>query len=97
MLDKILDEKRLPSFLPRSEMLDMIQREEYGYIPPSPESISFAEEDFIPNFCAGKAVCKKVYIKTDIHTKNGDVILHLRFYYVFYFLYTFIYKPSILL
>ena len=70
MLDKILDEKRLPSFLPRSEMLDMIQREEYGYIPPSPESISFTEEDFIPNFCAGKAVCKKVYIKTVVNGKD---------------------------
>ncbi len=70
MLYEIIKEKKLPGFLPREQMLDILQREEYGYLPEKPESISFEEQDFIPNFCAGKAVCKKVEVKVRICGKE---------------------------
>ncbi|MBQ6838720.1 MAG: hypothetical protein IJO44_07760 [Clostridia bacterium] len=71
MLLKILDELKLPPLLPREEMLEILQKEIYGYMPPKPESISFeVEEEVIPKFCAGKAVCNKVTAKCIVNGKE---------------------------
>lgn len=61
MIKEMLAELKLPALLPREKMLDVLQSEEYGYLPEKPEEISFAvEENVIPNFCAGKAPCNKI-------------------------------------
>jgi len=71
MLKELLKEKNLPPFLSREEMLEILQREEYGYLPPKPERISWTEtEQFIPNFCAGRAISKKVEITSCINGKT---------------------------
>lgn len=61
MLNKMLSERNLPPLLSRKEMLLILQKEVYGKIPSPPENISFTvEENYIPNFCAGKAICNKI-------------------------------------
>lgn len=61
MLNKLLRERNLPPLLSREEMLLILQKEVYGKIPSPPENISFTvEENYIPNFCAGKAICNKI-------------------------------------
>lgn len=71
MMYSMLCQRRLPAFLQREEMLDIIQREEYGYIPPKPDEMDWnIEERIIPNFCAGKAVCNKVNIKVKLNNKD---------------------------
>ena len=70
MLNDLLKERNIPQLKSCEEMLDILLREEYGYIPDKPSAISFNEEDnYIPNFCAGKAISKKVTIKTKICDK----------------------------
>ena len=40
-MKNLISERRLPSLLSREEMLEIIQREEYGFMLPPPEKISF--------------------------------------------------------
>ncbi len=72
MLKKMLLGRKLPGFLEREEMLEILQREEYGYLPPKPDKISFETEDVkgAYHFCAGKAVLKKIWIITEIKGKE---------------------------
>lgn len=68
MINEILQKKNLPKLKTREEMLDILMCEEYGYMPPYPEKISWTEmEDYIPNFCAGKASIKKVEITSCVN------------------------------
>lgn len=61
ILENILKERNLPPLKSKDEMLEVLLKEEYGYMPPKPEKTVFSEkENFIPNFCAGKAISKKV-------------------------------------
>ena len=61
MLKEILTARRLPDLSDREQMLDILQREEYGYLPPRPVSMTWqVKEKFIRNFCAGKATIEKV-------------------------------------
>ena len=41
MLQGILKERNLPALLSRPEMLEILRREEYGYLPEKPEAISW--------------------------------------------------------
>ena len=70
MLQKMLSERELPKLLERSEMLEILQEEVYGRMPQAPDSIEFkVQENVIPNFCAGKAVCNKVVAECTIGDK----------------------------
>ena len=70
MLKELIKERNLPDFKSKEEMLEIMKREVFGYLPPAPESIEFVETDaFIPNYCAGKATSKKVDVKV---TVNGQ-------------------------
>ena len=52
----LLQQRQLPTLRSRAEMLDMLQREVYGYLPEKPLSVSFSViEPISRNFCAGKA------------------------------------------
>ncbi len=71
MLKELLAERKLPDFLSREEMLDMLLREEYGYLPEKPTKTSYSiEENIIPHFCAGKAKCDKVNITVTVKNKE---------------------------
>lgn len=48
----------------RSEILDILQKEEYGYLPDVPQEISFETVSSSETFCAGKVTLSKVMIKT---------------------------------
>ena len=64
MLKKLSDERHLPPLRSREEMLEILQREEYGYMPKKPDAVSFSETDDIETklFCAGDATLKRVDI-----------------------------------
>ena len=49
-----LKKRNVPSLKSRAEMLELLQREEYGYLPKAPESFVWeAEPGVADNFCAG--------------------------------------------
>ena len=61
MLKEMLTERNIPNLKSREEMLHLIQSELFGYMPPKPSKITFdTEENIIPKFCAGKAVCNRI-------------------------------------
>ena len=61
MLEKLIKERNLPPLQKKEEMIEILQQEEYGYIPPKPATISWEiQEKIIPVFCAGKAILYKV-------------------------------------
>ena len=71
MLKEMLKERNVPGLLTRTEMLEIIQTDLFGYMPPKPESVSFSvEENIIPKFCAGKAVCNKNTVHTVVNGKD---------------------------
>ena len=56
MLNELLKERNLPPLQSREQMLEVLQQEVYGYLPPKPESITFEVVGSIAShFCAGKA------------------------------------------
>ena len=51
MLNTLLKERNLPPLQSREQMLDILQKEVYGYIPAKPESLSFEVVDKVaPSF-----------------------------------------------
>ncbi len=66
MIELLLKERNLPSFRSRGEMLEMLFREEYGYMPPKPQRLSWKEVSAAnENFCAGKATMKKMELTAE--------------------------------
>ena len=63
----MLGKRKLPEFKTREEMLEIMQKEVYGYLPKAPESISFeVKKDFVYRFCADKATLDKVDITVKV-------------------------------
>lgn len=63
MINKLLTARKLPPLGERSAMTEKLLDGEYGRMPPKPDSIRYSvTENFIPAFCAGKAVSTKVDI-----------------------------------
>ena len=61
MIKDILKEKALPALTSREEMLDVMQREVYGYLPPKPDRLEWTvKNNYIGAFCAGKATAQYV-------------------------------------
>lgn len=69
LLNDILKQRDIPPLLSREEMMDILHREEYGYMPPKPDKISYNKEIVFGNFCAGKATLDKVNITSEINGK----------------------------
>ena len=62
-LQPLLDARKLPALKSREEMLDILQKEMYGYIPEAPTEVTYTvEKDTIENYAAGKANIHKVTI-----------------------------------
>ena len=76
-LKNILNERNLPELKSREEMLQIMQNEVYGFLPPKPDNVSFnVTENTVGNFCAGKAVLNKVVAEC----KMGEKIFSFPFY-----------------
>lgn len=68
MLSTMVKYRKVPKLLDRSAMLEMLLHEEYGYLPPAPDSISYTSETMVKNFCASKATFDKI----ELTCKMGD-------------------------
>ena len=68
-LKELIAERKLPPLKSRDEMLEILQKEEYGYLPPKPESVKYKETlDYLgSSICAGKAVAKKIDITATLY------------------------------
>ena len=61
MLHDILTARAVPALRSRAEMLEILQREEYGYLPPKSTRMEWSvQENCIPSFCAGKVTARRV-------------------------------------
>lgn len=70
-INKLIEERNLPELKPQEEMVDILCREEYGYLPPLPTEITFTcEEEVVPKFCAGKAIINKITAGCIVNGKN---------------------------
>ena len=66
-----LQKRNLPQLKTKEEMLDILFKEEYGFLPPKPDSLTFdIEKSVIKNFCAGKATLDKVTVNCVIGNKS---------------------------
>lgn len=71
MIKSELEKRNVPPLKSREEMLEILLKEEFGSMPPLPESIDFeTEEGVIPNFCAGKAYCCRVTARCVVNGKE---------------------------
>jgi len=61
----------LPALKSREEMLDIMQREVYGYLPPAPTSITFTTNKITPeDYCNGKAELYEVIAQCVVSGKD---------------------------
>ena len=59
----VLPEKLpMPEGMKKEEILELLLREEYGTLPKEPGSVEAVVEKSAENFCAGKAVLKKIWL-----------------------------------
>ena len=66
-----LAERNVPELLSREEMLEVMQREVYGYMPAAPEEISFSvKENAVSDYCGGKAFLDKVTANCVVNGKE---------------------------
>lgn len=71
MLKQMLEERKLPELKSREEMLDILQYEEYGYMPKKPDRLEWTvQNNYIGAFCAGKAVAQRVELTAHIGEKK---------------------------
>jgi len=67
-MQAMLKDRNLPPLLSREEMLEILQREEYGYLPAPPEELRFERgEKLSPAYCAGKAVGFKMRAQVKVN------------------------------
>lgn len=71
MLKEILSERELPALKSRCEMLDVLAREEYGYMPEPPSAVRFEEEAIEDKlYCAGDATLTRVNITSTVRGRE---------------------------
>ena len=69
-LQKLLNGRKVPELKTREEMLDILQREVYGYMPPEPTEITFTTEyDVVSTYAAGKARIREVTVDCVVNGK----------------------------
>ena len=62
MIQAMLDARNLPALTDRNAMLDLLQHEEYGYLPPLPDTLEWTEEESAP-VCDGAATLTKLTMR----------------------------------
>ncbi len=60
----------MPNELSKKEIIDILLKEEYGYLPEKPIKITAEEESKDEVFCAGSAVLRKIILKCEL--SNGE-------------------------
>ncbi|MBR2989180.1 MAG: hypothetical protein IKC64_05610 [Clostridia bacterium] len=72
MIKSRLKELNLPPFQSKEEMMEIMQREVFGYLPEKPTKVSFktVEKEDGHTFCAGLATLEKIEITSEI--RNGE-------------------------
>ena len=73
MLKEIIDSLELPPLCEREKMVDTLLCQEYGYLPPEPESVEFQVEDNAKkykNLFGGKATKQDLTITTRFDNKT---------------------------
>ena len=82
MLDKIIEERKIPQVWDgkeswdkrREEIKELLMREEYGIVPPDPTDLTFEVLDEHPNkintFCAGRASIRKMLCKGKVYGRE---------------------------
>ena len=69
-LQKLLDGRLIPELKSREEMLDILQKEVYGYMPPEPTELTFTTEyDVVSTYAAGKARIREVTVDCKVNGK----------------------------
>ncbi len=70
-MKNLITQRGLPPLLSREEMLDILQREEYGYMPEPPEEISFAKTQMRnDNIFGGKGKLWEIEITCTVKGKS---------------------------
>ena len=70
-MKNLISERQLPSLLPRDEMLEILQREEYGFMPCPPEKISFAKKEMRnDNVFCGKGKLWEITVTCTVNGKE---------------------------
>ena len=71
---------RLPSpvGLSRQEILQLLLKEEYGFLPPAPKALEVEETGYNKRFCAGKAPLRE--LKFTAHCDFGDFSFPARYF-----------------
>lgn len=70
MLKEMLEKRKVPPLMDREQMLEILLREEYGYLPPAPEQMSWTvTENYLPDV-AGKANISKVMLTCRVRGKD---------------------------
>ena len=72
MIEKMLQERKLPPLKSREEMLEMLLKEEYGPLPPKPERLEWVEEPLGKTgvLYGGKAIRKRVTLTAHFEGKS---------------------------
>ena len=72
MIEKMLQERKLPPLKSREEMLDTLLKEEYGFLPPKPERLEWVEEPLGKKgiLYGGKAIRKRVTLTAHFKDKS---------------------------
>lgn len=71
LLSDALRARNLPALTDKETMLDVLQKEIYGFLPPKPDSVSFTvEKDTIPRFCGGKTYLHRVTVRCTLGEKE---------------------------
>ena len=70
-MKNLIEERKLPALLSEEEMLEILQREEYGFMPSPPEKITFSKRAMRTDndFC-GKGKMWEIAINCTLHGKE---------------------------
>ena len=80
MLNEALKERNIPELKSREEMLAILLEEEYGHLPPKPESLHFEDAGKVyPSFAGGRAGCNRIIAHCRL---DGEKIFDFPFYAV---------------
>lgn len=72
MIEQFLKERNIPPLLSREEMLDLIQREEYGYLPQKPDRLIWEIVETDEGYMEGKATYRKVMLTAAVGERSAS-------------------------
>lgn len=71
MLKQMINDRKLPELKSKEEMLEILQHEVYGYMPPKPDKLEWTvKNNYIGAFCAGKVTSQYVELTAQLGDKS---------------------------